>query len=103
MAVWALRRGTQEEPRVSRRLPAVLAEQVASPVHLHGFINAGKPAALLLIEGQVVPLAAGESYRGVTVRNVAPPAVALQRGTRTWTVSLSDQVARRPAEKTAAD
>jgi hypothetical protein len=75
----------------------------AAPVRLCGFIDLGKPAALLSINGRVVPLAEGASHEGIQVLAVDPPRVTLRRGLRSWTVSLTDQATRTNGDSTASN
>jgi len=60
-----------------------------SDVQLKGFVNVGEPRALLMIGGEMAPLAAGDSTAGVKVISISPPEVVLERGRQRWKVSLS--------------
>jgi hypothetical protein len=57
-------------------------------VVLRGFANVGEPRAVLLIDGEVMTLATGQTKRGVFVMEIAPPEVTLRRGRFVWKTSL---------------
>jgi hypothetical protein len=57
-------------------------------VVLKGFVRVDKPRAVLLIDGQAVSMAAGESLFGVEVISIAQPNVLLQRGRQRWQTTL---------------
>ena len=55
---------------------------------LLGFIRVDQPKAVLSINGEVLPLAAGESRYGVDVISINVPNVVLQRGRQRWQATL---------------
>lgn len=57
-------------------------------VLLMGFVRVDQPKAVLSINGEIAPLAAGESRFGVDVISIAPPNVVLQRGRQRWQTTL---------------
>jgi hypothetical protein len=59
-------------------------------VELLGFVTVDEPKAILSINGQVTPLAAGGSEFGVEVVSIAPPKAVLQRGRQRWQVSIEN-------------
>jgi hypothetical protein len=59
-----------------------------SAVTLLGFIRVDQPKAVLSINGEVLPLAAGESRYGVDVISINVPNVVLQRGRQRWQATL---------------
>jgi hypothetical protein len=57
-------------------------------VLLMGFVRVDQPKAVLSINGEVAPMAAGESRFGVDVISITPPNVVLQRGRQRWQTTL---------------
>jgi hypothetical protein len=57
-------------------------------VELMGFVRVDRPRAILSINGQVSPLAEGESVDGIEVISVQPPSVLLQRGRQRWQATI---------------
>ncbi|MCA9247202.1 MAG: hypothetical protein KDA42_08815 [Planctomycetales bacterium] len=58
-------------------------------VVLQGFAKVGELRAVLLIDGQVATLAAGQGRGGVVVMEISPPEVTLRRGRYVWKASLA--------------
>ncbi len=75
-------------PPKARTVAADTPDVLDPDVQLKGFANVGRAKALLLIDGSVVALAAGETRGHVQVLSIDPPRVTLQRGDRQWTESL---------------
>lgn len=59
-------------------------------VELLGFVNVDRHLAVLMINGNVYPIAEGDSLFGVEVISIQPPAVVLQRGRQRWQASLEN-------------
>lgn len=57
-------------------------------VELLGFVRVDQLKAVLSINGEVAPMAAGESRSGVDVISINPPNVLLQRGRQRWQATL---------------
>jgi hypothetical protein len=57
-------------------------------VLLMGFVRVDQPKAVLSINGEIAPMAAGESRFGVDVISITPPNVVLQRGRQRWQTTL---------------
>jgi hypothetical protein len=57
-------------------------------VQLLGFVRVDQPKAVLSINGEIAPMAVGESRYGVDVISIAPPNVVLQRGRQRWQTTL---------------
>lgn len=57
-------------------------------VLLMGFVRVDQAKAVLSINGEIAPMAAGESRYGVDVISIAPPNVVLQRGRQRWQTTL---------------
>jgi hypothetical protein len=57
-------------------------------VLLLGFVRVDQPKAVLSINGEIAPMAVGESRFGVDVISIAPPNVVLQRGRQRWQTTL---------------
>jgi hypothetical protein len=57
-------------------------------VLLLGFVRVDQPKAVLSINGEIAPMAAGESRFGVDVISISPPNVVLQRGRQRWQTTL---------------
>jgi hypothetical protein len=57
-------------------------------VELLGFVRVDLIKAVLSINGEVAPMAAGESRYGVDVISINPPNVLLQRGRQRWQATL---------------
>jgi hypothetical protein len=57
-------------------------------VELMGFIRVDRARAILSINGQVSPIAEGESVDGIEVISVQPPSVLLQRGRQRWQATI---------------
>jgi hypothetical protein len=57
-------------------------------VELMGFVRVDRQRAVLSINGEITPLAEGESQFGVEVISVRPPMVVLQRGRQRWQATL---------------
>ncbi|QDS99365.1 hypothetical protein [Adhaeretor mobilis] len=59
-------------------------------VELLGFSNVHQPQALLLVNGEVSPLAAGDSFYGIKVLSIQPPVVNLEQGKQRTQLSLAN-------------
>jgi hypothetical protein len=59
-------------------------------VELLGFVEVDQPRAVLSINGQVTPIAAGGVESGVEVISIQPPMVLLQRGRQRWQATLEN-------------
>ena len=59
-------------------------------VELLGFVEVDQPQAVLSINGQVTPIAAGGVQDGVEVISIQPPMVLLQRGRQRWQATLEN-------------
>lgn len=59
-------------------------------VKLLGFVEVDQPQALLSINGETTPVAAGEMENGVEVISIQPPTVLLQRGRQRWQATLEN-------------
>jgi hypothetical protein len=57
-------------------------------VELIGFVRVDRQRAVLSIDGNVAPMAAGETQFGVEVISINPPQVVLQRGRQRWQTTL---------------
>ena len=57
-------------------------------VELMGFVRVDVPRAILSINGQVSPIAEGETVDGIEVISVQPPSVLLQRGRQRWQATI---------------
>jgi hypothetical protein len=57
-------------------------------VLLMGFVRVDQPKAVLSINGEIAPMAAGQSRFGVDVISISPPTVVLQRGRQRWQTTL---------------
>jgi hypothetical protein len=57
-------------------------------VLLLGFVRVDQPKAVLSINGEISPMAVGESRFGVDVISISPPNVVLQRGRQRWQTTL---------------
>lgn len=57
-------------------------------VELMGFVRVDRQRAVLAINGEITPLAEGETQFGVEVISVRPPMVVLQRGRQRWQATL---------------
>jgi hypothetical protein len=57
-------------------------------VELMGFVRVDRQRAVLSINGEITPLAEGESQFGIEVISVRPPMVVLQRGRQRWQATL---------------
>ena len=57
-------------------------------VELMGFVRVDRPRAVLSINGEITPMAEGETQFGVEVISVQPPNVVLQRGRQRWQATL---------------
>jgi len=53
-----------------------------------GFVRVDVPRAILSINGQVSPIAEGETVDGIEVISVQPPSVLLQRGRQRWQATI---------------
>ena len=57
-------------------------------VALKGFVNTGQPKVLLIVDGQLEALAAGDQRGDLVVIQIAPPEVTLERGRLRWVQSI---------------
>jgi hypothetical protein len=57
-------------------------------VELLGFVRVDRPRAVLEINGEISPMAEGDSHFGIEVISVHPPNVVLQRGRQRWQATL---------------
>jgi hypothetical protein len=57
-------------------------------VELMGFVRVDRPRAILAINGEISPLAEGETQAGIEVISVHPPSVVLQSGRQRWQATL---------------
>lgn len=57
-------------------------------VELMGFVRVGALKAVLAINGEVTPMAVGESRLGVKIISITPPNIVLQRGRQRWQATL---------------
>jgi hypothetical protein len=57
-------------------------------VELMGFVRVDRPRAILAINGEISPMAVGETQAGIEVISVHPPSVVLQRGRQRWQATL---------------
>ncbi len=57
-------------------------------VELMGFVRVDRQRAVLSIDGNVAPVAEGETQFGVEVLSIKPPMVVLQRGRQQWQATL---------------
>jgi hypothetical protein len=57
-------------------------------VELVGFVKLDRLRALLSVNGELAPVAEGETQFGIEVISVKPPNVVLQRGRQRWQASL---------------
>ena len=58
-------------------------------LQLKGFANSDQTRALLMINGRLTPLKAGDAHGEIEVLSIVPPQVTLRRGGRTWIESLA--------------
>jgi len=65
-------------------------ETELSDVRVMGFAKTDQPRVVLRVRQQIATLGVGESYGGVEVIEVSPPAVNLKVGKNIWTASLFD-------------
>ncbi len=64
-------------------------EQDSDAVDLLGFVNVHSPRVVIMVDGQVAPVAQGDQHMGVEVISIHPPTVVLQRGRQRWQASLT--------------
>lgn len=85
-----LREDPFRQPRIeqSRAGSTDSRDKTASPVALRGFVNVDGQRALLEIDDSLFAVSEGEEKEGVTVLEIAPPRVTLQRGRVRWQESL---------------
>ena len=57
-------------------------------MQLLGFVRVDRLRAILSVNGEIAPLAEGQSHFGVEVISVSPPNVVLQRGRQRWQATL---------------
>lgn len=81
------------QDRVEIFLPPSRKHSVAkstsnSEVQLRGFVRVDRPKALLVVDGKLRALAAGEQFGGIEVIQIEQPLVTLQRGRVRWTEAL---------------
>lgn len=70
------------------RKHAVKNSNSTSEVLLRGFVNVDQPKALLVVDGKLRAMAAGEHFNGLELIQIDRPLVTLQRGRVRWTESL---------------
>ena len=77
-----------QPPRADPSSPHPVPAARNDDVLLKGFARAGQLRAVLVIDGTVASLAAGETRGGVEVVSIQPPSVILRRGHLRWTQTL---------------
>ena len=79
-----------QAPRRQGRNRIQQSGQSEAAIELLGFVNVDGPRVALSFDGHVKTAAEGESYFGIEVISIQPPAVVLQRGRQRWQATFDN-------------